>query len=108
MSRSHASRQEAKRRREWCLREVAALRPRHELVSVLSREEGISSRQALRYVTEAQSSLVESVGASDRQMLLASMITALQTTVRRALERERHSDVIGAVRLMAELTGLRE
>jgi hypothetical protein len=103
-----STRSEAARRESWVLRELSLLRPRHEVVAHLTEYEGVSERTARRYVQRAQQKLLEGISSTQRDELLSQMISTLQSTTRRAAAGERYGEVVGAVRLLSQLTGLLE
>ena len=102
------TRAEAAARVAWVLRELSLLRPRHEVMAELTSQEGISERTARRYVQRAQQQLLEGISATQRDELLSQMVSTLQSTCRRAAAGERYGEVVGCVKLLAQLTGLLE
>lgn len=100
------SRAEAAARQAWVLKELALLRPRVEVKAHLTESEGVSPRTADRYIQKAQRELLEGVSATQRDELLASMVSTLQSTARRSAASERYGETVAAVRLLAQLTGL--
>ena len=102
------SRAEAAARQAWVLRELSLLRPRVEIKAHLTESEGISPRTADRWIERAQKELLAGISATQRDELLAGMVSTLQSTARRSAASERYGETVAAVRLLAQLTGLLE
>lgn len=74
-------------------------------LSAYARENwGISPKQSESYIKEARVMIVESANI-DRKDFVAEKIATLNITIRKAMEAGQYSNVIGATRLLAELTG---
>ena len=102
------SRAESAARQAWVLKELSLLRPRAEIKAELTQFEGISPRTADRYIQKAQQELLKGISATQRDELLAGMVSTLQSTARRSAASERYGETVAAVRLLAQLTGLLE
>ena len=77
-------------------------------VSLLSEQEGISRRQAQRYVRQGYEQLqidIESCGV-DRVPMVAKLVHLLESTLVIAMESKQCAAAVGAARELRELLGL--
>ena len=77
-------------------------------MSLLAEQEGISRRQAQRYVREGYKQMrldIESCGV-DRVRQVAKLVNILESTIVIALEQKQCAAAVGAAREIRELTGL--
>ena len=91
------SRAESAARQAWVLKELSLLRPRAEIKAELTQFEGISPQTADRYIQKAQQELLKGISATQRDELLAGMVSTLQSTARRSAASERYGETVAAV-----------
>ena len=77
-----------------------------EVAAALTESEGISRRQARRYVVEALERIREDLDCINRTEMLALLVDSLNRTIAIGLERQQGAVVIGAVRTLNELLAL--
>jgi hypothetical protein len=65
---------------------------------------GLNERQLYTLIERARARLVEDANV-DRQEMLAAKIQTLDLVIRKATDAEQYNNVIGAIRLLCELTG---
>ena len=65
---------------------------------------GVSRTTSDRYIEEARA-LIRSAVDIERRDLIAQKVSTLDMIVRKAVEAQQYSNAIGAIRLLAELTG---
>lgn len=75
-----------------------------EILQYGAREWRLNHRQIYTLIERARKRLVEDA-AVDRQEMLAAKIQTLDLVIRKATDAEQYNNVIGAIRLLCELTG---
>lgn len=90
----------------WAYQELLKSRPTHHVVADLAKREGLSKRQARRYVGQAHMELFHDLDTLERPQMLAKCVLALEASIQRSLEAGHGAAVVGAVRTLAELCQL--
>jgi hypothetical protein len=75
-----------------------------EIIQYAAKEWGLGDRQVYILLKRARARLVEDANV-DRQEMLAAKIQTLDLVIRKATDAEQYNNVIGAIRLLCELTG---
>lgn len=103
-----ATRAVSEQRLSWCLQQLLKCRPTCTIVSELAEREGISRRQARRYVADAYAEMVAEIEEInlDRKQMVCQCMHALQRTIERGVSTGQGAVVIGAVRTLDQLVGL--
>lgn len=103
-----ANRAESEQRLNWCFQQLLKCRPTCTIVAELSEREGISRRQARRYVADAYAEMITEIEEVnlDRKHMLVQTVHALQTTIERGVSTGNGAVVIGAIRMLDQLVGL--
>lgn len=77
-----------------------------QVVAELAESEGISRRQARRYVSEALDLIRGDLDGIDRAQMLSLLVDACNRTIAMGIERHQGAVVIGAVRTLNDLLAL--
>lgn len=103
-----ANRVESDQRLRWCFQQLLQCRPTCTVVAELAEREGISRRQARRYVADAYAEMIAEIEEVnlDRKHMLVQTVHALQRTIERGISTGQGAVVIGAVRTLDQLVGL--
>ena len=97
---------ESEHRIRWALEQLLKCRSHSAVVSELADSEGLSRRQARRYVAEAYDAMKADFADLDRPALAALCINGLMQALGQALESGQGAVVVGAVRQLTVLAGL--
>lgn len=76
-----------------------------ELIRHVREEWGLSDDSALNYIREARDVVKGDLSGIDRADMLAAKIQQLEQIARDSIASGRENNAIGAIRLLAELTG---
>lgn len=90
-------------RHSWIVQQIAAFRPRTEIVRELRERWGVSQPQALKDLQAADAERAEVYDKVDRIDLLTQAIAAAEKAVQLAQARGNPNEIIGAVRLLDNL-----
>jgi hypothetical protein len=101
-----ANKSTSKQRVDWCYQELLKCRATHQIAADLSKREGISTRQARRYVSTAFKDLKGIYEGIDRPDMLTKLIHGTETVLERALITGNLNAALGAMRDLNELMGL--
>jgi hypothetical protein len=93
-------------RHSWVVQQLAANRPRPEIVRELRDREGISQPQALKYLQRAEAERCEVYSSADRAGLLTQCLAAAEKALELAQARKNPNEIVGAVRLLDNLLAL--
>ena len=76
-----------------------------QLVRIVREEWGLKDDSITRYIRQARDLVKSDMDGLDRKDLLAAKIQQLENIALDAVEAGRENNAIGAIRLLAELTG---
>ena len=76
-----------------------------EMIRHVTESWGLTSDVATRYIREARDVVKADLGDIDRTDMLASKVQMLEQIARDSVASGRENNAIGAIRLLAELTG---
>ncbi len=93
-------------RHSWVIEQLAAGRPRPQIVRDLREREGISQPQALKYLQRADAERCEVYATADRAGLLSQCLAAAEKALELAQARGNPNEIVGAVRLLDQLLAL--
>ena len=99
-----ATKAEVQRRTEEVVRMLVGCKRKSEIHAYARDEWGVCRQTADEYVARAREVLRDDY-SQERADFLTSKLGVLEQIVISAMESNQHSNAIGAVRLMAELTG---
>ena len=91
---------------QWALEQLLKCRSHSQVVAELSEMEGLSRRQARRYVVMAYEEMKLDFADLDRPALAALCINGLLQALGQALESGQGAVVVGCVRQLTALAGL--
>jgi hypothetical protein len=87
----------------WIVEQIAAFRPRTEIVREVRARWGVSQPQALKDLQAADAERAEVYDSVDRTALLTMALQAAEKAVQLAQARGNPNEIIGAVRLLDNL-----
>lgn len=96
---------EAEERHSWIVEQIAAFRPRPQIVREVMERYGVSRPQALKYLQRADAERFQVYDSVERMDLLTTALQAAEKAVELAIARKNPNEIIGAVRLLNNLTG---
>jgi len=94
---------QAEERHSWIVEQIAAFRPRPQIVRELRQRWGISQSQALRALQRADKERVQVYDSVERNEMLSMALQAAEKAVELAIARGLPTEIIGAVRLLDQL-----
>jgi hypothetical protein len=94
---------EAEARHSWIVDQIAAFRPRPEIVREVMERYGVSRPQALKYMQRADAERYQVYDSVERMDLLTTALQAAEKAVELAIARKNPNEIIGAVRLLDNL-----
>ena len=80
----------------------------YQILTLCADTYGITRRTAESRIQEARRQQVLDIGTVRREELAAQMIETLQIVIDQGVEAKQGNNVIGALRLLSELTGLQQ
>ena len=92
--------------KEWRIARVAALKARNvptsEAVAYMTREWGVSTRQAMRYISWANEVITKDWDI-DRRQFTADLMAQLATLAQEARKASQYSAALGCINTMAKM-----
>lgn len=95
--------EKAERLPAWIVEQIAAFRPRTEIVREVRERWGISQPQALKDLQAADAERAQVYDSLDRVDLLTMALQAAEKAVEIAIARKNPNEIIGSVRLLDNL-----